>query len=70
MIKNNCTVMDYSTWLSFLDYGGSDGGTVTIKVPTAFFYTYIQENFKPLLEQASEAAFGEKAKIKYEIVQK
>ena len=70
VIKNNCTVMDYNTWLSFLDYGGSDGGTVTIKVPTAFFYIYIQENFKPLLEQASEAAFGEKAKIKYEIVQK
>ena len=70
VIKTNCTVMDYNTWLSFLDYGGSVGGTVTIKVPTAFFYTYIQENFKSLLEQASEAAFGEKAKIKYDIIQK
>lgn len=70
VIQNNCTVTEYNTWLRFLDYGGTDGSTLTIKVPTAFFYTYIQENFKPILARASQAAFGEGTKLRYDVIQK
>lgn len=61
---------DYNTWLSFLVYGGADGSGVTIKVPNMFFYSYIQENFKSLLAQASQTAFGENTTLRYEVIQK
>lgn len=70
VIQNNCTMTDYNTWLSFLVYGGADGSGVTIKVPNMFFYSYIQENFKSLLAQASQTAFGENTTLRYEVIQK
>lgn len=70
VIQNNCTVTEYNTWLSFLVYGGADRSGVTIKVPNMFFYSYIQENFKSLLAQASQTAFGENATLRYEVIQK
>lgn len=69
VIQNNCTMTEYNTWLSFLVYGGTDGKEITIKVPNTFFYSYIQENFKSLLTQASQTAFGENSVLRYEVIQ-
>lgn len=70
VIQTNCTVMDYKTWLAFLQYGGYGEGTLTIGVPNSFFYTYIQENFRPILDRALQTAYGDGAKVRYNILQK
>jgi len=58
----------YKTWFAPIRPVQLENGTLTIEVPSAFYYEYIEENYIDLLRKAIKMELGPKGMLKYSIV--
>lgn len=66
-IRNNLDEKPFSTWFSPIRFGGIRGRQLVLKVPSHFFYEYIEEHFITVLRAAVAREFGEGMTIGYRI---
>lgn len=65
-ISNNVGEQTFSTWFgNNIRFGGLRGKQVVLKVPTHYYYEYIEEHFISILRKAIEREFGTGIRIGY-----
>ena len=67
-IKENIPASSYRTWFAPIVPLKVDSHILTIQVPSAFFYEYLEENYIVLLRTALQRYLGKEAKLEYTIV--
>jgi chromosomal replication initiator protein len=58
----------YKTWFAPIKPVQLENGTLTIEVPSAYYYEYIEEHYIDLLRKAIKLELGPKGMLKYSIV--
>ena len=58
-ISHNIDEKPFSTWFSPIRFDGFRGKQLILKVPSHFFYEYIEEHFITILRAAVEREFGD-----------
>ena len=66
-ISHNIDEKPFSTWFSPIRFDGFRGKQLILKVPSHFFYEYIEEHFITILRAAVEREFGDGITIGYRI---
>lgn len=67
-IKDNIPASSFKTWFTPIIPLKIDRNILTIQVPSAFFYEYLEENYIGLLRGALQTFLGADAKLEYSIV--
>ena len=67
-ISHNVAPDSYSTWFTPIVFEGIKKNVAVLRVPSQFFYEYIEEHFIGYLRAAIKREFGEKINIGYNIV--
>ena len=71
-IKDNLVGKDnekaFSTWFEPIVPEKLEGSTLTIQVPSQFFYEWLEENYLGLLREAIRLSLGDQACLRYSIV--
>lgn len=71
-IKDNLTGKEnekaYSTWFEPIVPLKLEGSTLTIQVPSQFFYEWLEQNYVGLLKDAIRLALGNQARLQYSII--
>ena len=71
LIRDNVTEQQFNTWFKpvcFESYA-SASKTLLLRVPSAFVYEYLEENYIDLLSKVLTRVFGKGVKLSYRIVQ-
>ncbi len=68
IIKDNVSPESYRNWFEPIIPVKYSDNKLTIRVPSPFFYEYLEENYIELLSKALKRIIGPKAKLEYEIV--
>lgn len=68
-IKSNVTNMTFNTWFSPIKAVGLIESTLTIQLPSNFFWEWIDERYSALLSKSLKEVLGENAKLDYIIVE-
>ncbi len=68
LIKDNIPETLYSIWFEPIEPMNLTGDILTIRVPSTFFYEYIEANFIDLLSMSIRKVLGTEAKLEYSIV--
>lgn len=69
VIKDNVPNMTFNTWFAPIKPVDIKNDTLTIQLPSNFFWEWIDEHFSNLLNRAIKSALGENGKIDYIIVE-
>ena len=67
-IKDNINEESFKTWFNPIKVIKLKEKTLTIEVPSKFFYEWIEENYIDLLTSAIKKELGEEAKLVYSIM--
>lgn len=67
-IKDNLPDVNYVTWFEPIVPLKIKGEVLTIQVPSAFFYEYLEEHFIDLLRTAIRKEIGKEAKLEYSVI--
>lgn len=67
-IKDNIQPQAYKTWFEPIIPIELKESTLTIQVPSMFFYEWVEEHYVKLLRVALIKTIGEKAKLSYQII--
>ena len=67
-LTGNETDRVYSTWFEPIVPLKLDGSTLIIKVPSPFFYEWLEQNYADLLERAIQLTLGDDARLLYSVV--
>lgn len=67
-IGHNVESASFSTWFSPIVFEGVRRGQAVLRVPTQFFYEYIEEHYIGILRSAIHREFGEDVNIAYNVV--
>ncbi len=65
IIKQNVTLMTYNTWFQPIKALEIDDSTLTVQLPSQFFWEWIDEHFNTLINKTIHEVLGEKAKLAY-----
>ena len=68
LIKDNVKGAEYRTWFESIVPVKLNGKTLTIQVPSAFYYEYLEETYIDLLRKVLHAELGEGAGLEYNVV--
>jgi chromosomal replication initiator protein len=68
IIKDNINVQSYKTWFEPIKPVKIDGKSLTIQVPSQFFYEWLEEHYVTLLRKTIKRELGEDAKLEYRIL--
>ena len=71
LIRDNVTEQQFNTWFKpvcFESYAAASK-TLLLRVPSAFVYEYLEENYIDLLSKVLTRVFGKGVKLSYRIVQ-
>lgn len=68
VIKRKIDQQSFNTWFVPILPAGFLNGTLTIQVPTQFFYEWLEENYVHVLKQAIDMVVGPGAKLEYSII--
>lgn len=68
IIRDNLPEGVFSTWFSPIEPYKFEGKTLTIKVPSPFYYEYIEEHFFDLLKHTLVRVIGQEAKLVYSVL--
>ncbi len=68
IIKDNINVQSYKTWFEPIKPVKLDGKSLTIQVPSQFFYEWLEEHYVTLLRKTIKRELGEDAKLEYRIL--
>lgn len=64
-IKDNIDEQPFNVWFAPIVPVGLEGNTLKIKVPSKFFYEFLEENYISLLKSALTFAIGANSKLTY-----
>jgi chromosomal replication initiator protein len=65
IIKQNVTLMTYNTWFQPIKSIKIDDSVLTVKLPSQFFWEWIDEHFNTLINKTLKEVLGENAKLAY-----
>ena len=68
IIKDNVPLSSYKTWFEPIEPVKLDEKVLTIQVPSAFFYEYLEEQFIDILRKTLRKVLGVGAKLEYNVV--
>jgi chromosomal replication initiator protein len=68
VIEKHVNEQSFSTWFSPINPVRMDGSTLTIQVPSQFFYEWIEENYVDVLKLAIKTVMGPNGKLEYAVV--
>ncbi len=68
VIKDNVSLIAFKTWFEPISASKIDGSTLTIQVPSQFFYEYLEEQFLDILRKTLRKELGPDAKLEYNVV--
>lgn len=67
-IKDNIDKMLYETWFEPITAVKFEQNILQLRVPSQFFYEYIEENFIHLLSTALKREFGDQVRLEYKVL--
>lgn len=67
IIKQNVTLMTYNTWFQPIKALELNNSTLTVQLPSQFFWEWIDEHFNTLINRTIHEVLGENAKLAYVI---
>lgn len=70
IIKDNIKSISFNTWFKPIVPLKFENNTLTIQVPSPFFYEYLEEEFVDLLKKSLKAVVGEDVKLIYKVIVK
>jgi len=68
VIKANISEQSFNTWFEPILPFRLDGKTLTIQVPSQFFYEWLEENYIHVLRRALDYAIGRDGQLEYSII--
>ncbi|MFN8344580.1 MAG: chromosomal replication initiator protein DnaA [Spirosomataceae bacterium] len=68
VIKANISEQSFNTWFEPIVPSRLDGKTLTIQVPSQFFYEWLEENYIHVLRRALDYAIGRDGQLEYSII--
>jgi chromosomal replication initiator protein len=68
IIKNDVSGQNYTTWFQPIVPLRLDGKSLTIQVPSQFFYEWLEEHYIKVLKKSLTAVLGEGAKLEYSVI--
>ncbi len=68
VIKDNIPQISFKTWFDPIVALKIENDILTIQVPSAFFYEYLEEHFIDLLRRTIRKELGHSAKLEYSVV--
>lgn len=68
IIRDNISPQSFKTWFDPIKPVKLEGKTLTIQVPSQFFYEWLEEHYVTLLQKALKQELGIGAKLEYNIV--
>jgi chromosomal replication initiator protein len=68
VIKDNISQISFKTWFEPIVPLKVENNVLTIQVPSAFFYEYLEEHFIDLLRKTIRRELGHSAKLEYNVV--
>ncbi len=68
IIKDNISSQSFRAWFEPIVPVSLKNDVLTIRVPTPFFYEYLEANYIDLLSKTLKQVIGPKAKLEYQIV--
>lgn len=68
VIKANISEQSFNTWFEPIVPFRLDGRTLTIQVPSQFFYEWLEENYIHVLRRALDYAIGRDGQLEYSII--
>ncbi|MBO7462530.1 MAG: chromosomal replication initiator protein DnaA, partial [Bacteroidales bacterium] len=68
LIKNNINATSFRIWFAPIVPLKLEDCTLTVQVPSAYVYEYIEQNYVELLRKALQRELGPNAKLKYNII--
>lgn len=66
-IKNSLPENDFSSWFSRLRFGGMEGGTITLYLPSSFFKDKFENGFKSIIENTASELGGRQYTVVFEV---
>ncbi len=69
IIKQNVTLMTYNTWFQPIKSLEVTDSTLTVQLPSQFFWEWIDEHFNTLINKTIHEVLGENAKLAYVIIE-
>ncbi len=68
IIKDNVSPESYRNWFEPIEPVKLNKNKITLRVPSAYYYEYLEEHYLGLLSKALKQTIGPNAKLEYEIV--
>jgi chromosomal replication initiator protein len=68
IIKDNVSEQIFATWFLAMRVLRWDGTSLTVEVPSQFFYEWMEQHYSPLLQKTMQKVLGSKAKLVYQVV--
>jgi len=68
IIKDNVSLQSFKTWFEPIEPVSMDDNVLTIRVPSQFFYEWLETHYVGLLRKTIRREMGEDARLEYEIV--
>ncbi len=68
IIKDNIPTTSFETWFQRIVPLRLEQNVLTIQVPTAFYYEYLEEHYIDLLKSVLRKELGKDAKLEYQVV--
>ena len=68
VIKDNVSHQSFKTWFEPIKPVGLKGSTLTIQVPSQFFYEWLEEHYISLLKKTIKKELGTTGQLEYSIV--
>ncbi|MCS7086456.1 MAG: chromosomal replication initiator protein DnaA, partial [Bacteroidia bacterium] len=68
MIRDNVSPQIYKTWFAPIKPLRLEGSVLTIRVPSQFFYEWLEENYVALLRRTVRHNLGPDARLMYDVV--
>ena len=68
IIKENVAEQGFATWFQPIVPLRLEGKSITIQVPSQFFYEWLEEHYIQVLKKALKAVLGEGAKLEYSVI--
>jgi len=68
VIKDNISDQSFKTWFEPIKPLRLNGNSLTIQVPSPYFYEYLEENFVGLMKEALDSELGKDSNLEYTVV--
>lgn len=68
VIEQHINEQSFSTWFKPINPVRLEGGTLTIQVPSQFFYEWLEDNYVQVLKLAIKSTLGPNGRLEYAVV--